>query len=366
MARLTITLCQPAALGAGVRKTGVQHTTEYITGTVLRGALAARWIARHGPPRQDNPRREEFIRLFEGDVVFGPLLPGTAVPMPMSCWVHKYDPGSDCLLWWDEALGSHPAHAPGSPPSDKADKVCPQCGEQLRRASGQLRTVRQGQLAAAVRTVEDTHVAIDDDGRAKDGMLFTRQRIDREQVFSGHLTGPGTDLDLITNGVSRLWLGGRRSTAGQATLSIDHAWHPPAPEQPDDRQLILRLATPGIFIDNYCRPQLQPSDAELTRLLEVPAAVTRCWMRWTQVNGWHAASGFPKPAERAAATGSTYVVTCAHPPSPQALARLAAQGIGLRRIEGYGALTHGPDAVLGPLLAQPNSPWQEVSACASP
>lgn len=336
---ITATLRQPVAAGTGVRKSGVQHTEHYLTGTVLRGALAARWIATHGTPVTGNPRRDEFVRLFEDAVTFGPLYPIGALPMPVSCRIHKYDAEPDCPLWFDDALRPD---VDGGP--------CPQCGGPLRRAAGEVSTIRDRQVRSAVATREDTHVHIADN-RAVTGDLFTRQRIQTGQTFTGHLHGTTADLDLITGGVRRLWLGGRRSSSGQATVTThDHPTGATAVERLDPCRLVLRLAQPGIFVDACARPVPEPTPHELTDVLGVEAQVTRRWMRWTTVTGWHAASGFAKPAERAAERGSTYLITCTQPPAEHALAQLAARGLGLRRIEGFGALTPGPDTILRPLL----------------
>ncbi|MBA2324542.1 MAG: hypothetical protein H0V92_11210 [Pseudonocardiales bacterium] len=344
MGLLTAMLRQPAALGTGVRKAGVQASFDYITGSVLRGAFAARWIAAHQPPLIDNPRRAEFERLFEGGVVFGPLLPPDAVPMPRSCWTHKYPPRADCPLWFDEAVGQVIA-----PPHR-----CPVCDQPLRRGAGELRTVRDGALVDPVATVEDTHVAIDQHDRAQTGDLFTRRRIAKAQVFQGWLSGPADDLEAVCALGPTVWLGGRRSTSGQAAVTHEPRRPTPGPERLGDSTVILRLASPGLFVDEFAAPSSEPSSPELEAVLGKGAAITRRWVRWTQVAGWHAAGGLPKPAEAAVAPGATYLVQCNQRPTDEMLAALGARGLGLRRIEGYGSLCAGPDTVLGPLAIEPS------------
>lgn len=256
--------------------------------------------------------------------------------MPRSCWTHKYPPAAGCPLWIDEALG----HTVGP------DHGCPVCAQPLRRGAGELRTLRNGRLADPVAIVEDTHVAIDEHDRARDKDLFTRRRIARAQTFSGWVSGADDDLDMVVGEGPTLWLGGRRSTSGRATVSHERGSAAPPPELLDDTTLVLRLAAPGLFVDEFAAPQPEPAAQELTAVLGSPARVVRRWVRWTQVAGWHAASGLPKPAEVAVAAGSTYLVTCDRRPSAEALAVLGARGLGLRRIEGYGALCPGPGAVL--------------------
>ncbi|MFB9733445.1 type III-B CRISPR module-associated Cmr3 family protein [Ornithinimicrobium kibberense] len=107
-----------------------------------------------------------------------------------------------------------------------------------------------------------------------------------------------------------------------------------------DRQAILRLASPGVFVDQFGRPAPVPDTAELEDLLQAEVRLTNPWSdpRWDVHGGWHAASGLPKPEERVVAAGTTYLVRTAQPLTDTALQTLAMQGLGLRRHEGYGAL----------------------------
>ncbi len=79
MSELTLTLAQPAQLGDRARKNFVLSTMEHVPGSVVRGAFAAAWLARHGASRPGTAQRKEFLDLFEGGVRFGALRsPGTS------------------------------------------------------------------------------------------------------------------------------------------------------------------------------------------------------------------------------------------------------------------------------------------------
>jgi hypothetical protein len=60
-------------------------------------------------------------------------------------------------------------------------------------------------------------------------------------------------------------------------------------------------------------------------------------------DGWHIASGLPKPAELAAAAGSAFLISAERVVADQALSDLGQCGIGLRRHEGFGDLAAAPD-----------------------
>ena len=143
-------------------------------------------------------------------------------------------------------------------------------------------------------------------------------------------------------------MGSRRSVRGAATLKL-HEDVAAEPVQTARGHVVLRLASPGIFVDAYGLPHHEPDTAELADLLGVDTVtVTNSWIRWTDVGGWHTASGLPKPTDRAVAAGCTYLLRCTpRLPTDQALRILATRGVGLRRREGYGALYSAPAPPLG-------------------
>ena len=316
---VTATLTQTTALGVAGRADYRQATYDHVPGSVLRGALAATWLRTPGAPGPDDTL---FHRVFEGDGAFGPLHSPESLPIPLSAWTHKAIPIDACsTTTWDEIDGTVPETCP----------VCPPTRGKLERS--------KGQPTGSPRIGARSRVELDDSGVAADGKLFRRAALDAGTVLTGWVTGPAADA--FTPGgetVASLRFGGERSIRGLAHIRIDEATPPPTPIV--DNQIVLRLAAPGVFVDKFGFPADKPSPNEIGAILGVKVGITSKpgWTRWTEVGGWHMASGLPKPRDRAVAAGSTYLVKCAQTPQPDRLAALAARGVGLRRREGYGAL----------------------------
>ncbi|MEW1734428.1 type III-B CRISPR module-associated Cmr3 family protein [Nocardia beijingensis] len=317
---VTATLDQLTSPGTGSRGGYRNHSHDHIPGSVLRGACAAAWIRRHGlPTGQDSA----FADIFEGEGTFGPLHAASTVRVPLSVRVHKYGPGPDCQqLWWDQARG------------DNATR-CPDCEQELIESKGET-------LKPPAR-VTRTHAALTPDGVAIDDKLFQTTALASGTQLSGWVTGSAVAA-LYHQGrpIPRLKLGGNRSTGGAAAITLDpHA--APEPLETCDDALILRMAAPAVFFDDRGFPADRPSPHQLRAALGCGADISAAWTRWTSVGGWHAASGLPKPVERAVAAGSTYLVHPHHTPDPDALDRLRTAGIGARRREGFGALYTTPE-----------------------
>ncbi|CAM04360.1 hypothetical protein SACE_5110 [Saccharopolyspora erythraea NRRL 2338] len=316
MARITVTLLEPMAAGKRLRADFLQDTYDHVPGTVVRGALAGRWINERGV---EVTTTEEFLDVFEGDGAFGPLHNENSLPAPLSVKVHKYAAKDDCpRLWWDRAA------------SDGEQEHC-KCGQALEDS--------KGESTGSVARQRRTRAALDEDGVVREGQLFTQNSLQRDTRFSGWLHGPAVRaLWIVDQPVDTVYLGGRLKHQGAAVVQVDTEVEPEPVEQRGNK-LILRLLGPGAFVDKHGFPSVKPDLDELTDVLQVEAqAVENCWTRWCEVEGWHAASGLPKPVERAVQPGSTYVIRLERAADEQARKRLMARGIGLRRREGFGAL----------------------------
>lgn len=328
--RVTAVLDQSAAIGVVAGADYRQDTHDHVPGAVLRGALAAHWL-RDGEPDA------AFLDAFEGDGGFGPLHSADSLPIPLSVSVHKTSPGPGCHRWWWDAVTE-----PTIP------ERCPDC---LRRL-----VPSTGQPVGRPATVARTRVELDRDGVAADGKLFRRAALAPGTRLQGWVTGPAVAaLTGAPTPVRRLRFGGERSIRGQATIAVTPD-APPALEC-HDRTVVLRLAGPGVFVNPLGHPSTEPNRDELATVLGCKVKKIRKWIRWTEIGGWHMASGLPKPRERAVVAGSTYAVELDVPPTPDALAALAVRGIGLRRREGCGALAvMPPQPVAGTPLAAAVAP----------
>ncbi|MFI6163953.1 RAMP superfamily CRISPR-associated protein [Micromonospora haikouensis] len=310
---VTVVARQRLALGVGSEIGYYTASHPYVPGSALRGALAAVWITEHGPPGRDNPKTGEFRTLFDGTIRYGNLLPAGSHRTPLSVFQCKYSPEPTCpQTVVDRAFetGDH----------------CPGCGQRLEQSRGNLDL--PGGLTRITRTSIDPAT-----GRAKDGELYANAALPAGTTLTGVIHGHHPWLAQPHT----LWLGGRRTVGGQADLTTtphqSAAPALPAPGQP----LVIRLASPAVFVDLAGRPRLAPEPT-----LDLAPGATLLPGTWTRAitwSGWHAASRLPKPAELCAAAGSTYRITG----TPDVLAALAARllrdGIGLRRSEGFGDVT---------------------------
>ncbi len=300
-------------------------TQDHLPGTVVRGAFAAAWIARNGEPAPGASGRAEFMRLFEGDVRYGALLPRGLEMIPLSVVSHKYEVGELC----GEAEYDRAA-------CDSVPAWCPDCGSPFEQARG-LRG-----SGPAVKTRRRTSVVIAPSGVASRGQIVSRDTLAAGQAFSGTVVAADPALLGLLADLGQVRVGGRRTTHGAADVRIAGGQDPPTAERGQDGRLIIRLRSPGIFTDDHGRPARDPNAAELAEVLGCQVRVERRWARWQTVGGWHLASGLPKPAEVAVAAGSTYLIEPSAPVSGDALAELGRRGLGLRLREGFGDLAPPP------------------------
>lgn len=357
MPEVTVVARQPLMLGARPTAGSPVVTHLHVPGSVLRGALAAAWIAEHGTPQSlEGELRQRFLDLFEGKVTYGPLFAEGSAVIPMSVLRCKYQPLGSCRQeMYDEAF-----------PEGGAARVCGQCEGPTEPGKGGVEYFGPpGRL-----TTETTRIAIDNaTGTADEGQLFTRQGLWHREAdgeprrFIGRI---GIPQDL--SGPARAWLstarplrlGGRRSTGGgvEYALSGEAAAGKTMPRTGTPGALLaLRLLSPAILVDDSGLP-LDPADhVALLRMLTEEVApvlgvdirrVVQVWARRERVGGWHAASNLPKPDDQAVSAGSVLLLEPASTPELDGLRRLEETGLGLRRAEGFGVLEAGTRAWQAP------------------
>lgn len=312
--RVTITAEQPLALGTGSEVSFFTDSHSFVPGSVLRGALAAAWIAQNGPPNRSNANVGQFRELFDGDLRYGPLFVEGGQREPLSVLHCKYPETGDCEATAIDLAFEHQA-------------VCPGCRKGLEPSKGELHLPEGQRMHRRVRTSIDPKT-----WRAKDGELYATAAIPVDTMLVGMIHGSHPWLvDRRT-----LRLGGRRSVGGAAEYWTEPA--PPVVPQADriTDSLVIRLVSPAILVDHGGRPRLDPDpDLDLGR----EATLGQSWSRPLRWEGWHAASRLPKPMEICAAAGSTYRLTGSHEDLVRLATRLLRDGIGLRRAEGFGVVT---------------------------
>ncbi|MBV9163566.1 MAG: hypothetical protein JO309_00660 [Pseudonocardiales bacterium] len=146
MIRVTVRAEQPLHLGSQLDAGWLTDTHRFVPGSVLRGALAALWLAEHRPPKPDTSDDVEFQRLFEGGVRFGPLYPSDDALRPLSVFGCKYADDDACRgFTYDAAVDG------------AARPTCPACGSPVEASKGHI---------DGVRVVEHTRVELDERERA--------------------------------------------------------------------------------------------------------------------------------------------------------------------------------------------------------
>ncbi|MGH9123140.1 MAG: hypothetical protein ACRDZ8_00195 [Acidimicrobiales bacterium] len=337
-------LVEAALLSSGGETRNRVTTLPFITGSALRGALAARWLRANGhlrpgrPPAPVTPdsRRREFLRVFESGLVRFPYLyPSGVGPAPLTRYVYKQDPARHVVDTAD------PRRISGN------DGGCARCGPDLQRASGSV------QIGHSIRT----RTAVAEAGQAAEGYLYAQEELDEGQAFQGVMTiGDDLGLDfgewLPIGETVEVHLGGDRSTGGQAAVSIKAARLRPvdlssrrtnwlAVGLPADT-VVLTARSPLIFTDRWLRPaeQFRSGDLEVALGIGGISLVRGTIGRPRLAGGWNPAAGVPKPADVALVEGSVALFTV--PAIDEALlGRLAAAetaGIGWRRAEGFGSV----------------------------
>jgi CRISPR-associated protein Csx10 len=335
--RVELVVEEPTTLGIESETAFRRDVYRHVPGIVLRGALAAMWIGQHGTP--DGAAREPFRELFEVGLRPGPLLPDHAYLRPLSVTRCKRPP--------DESHARASLH-------DQAfageRSTCPVtgCGGPVEPGRGEVEFPPGTDPLLTL-----THVPHGRDGVAVDGGLHARHYLKPGTRLTGRLSAPpSTFLDGFSAG-GDIWLGGRRTVGGRATLALTpELLAVPQAGLAAGARVALRLTSPGVFVDGAGRPSAHPIP-DLADALGVAAdriELLRRWWRPTTVRGWHAATGLPKPTDHAVAAGSTWLLRLPEAVTGDRLATLAADGLGLRRTEGFGQVVVARGPWLPPTL----------------
>ncbi|MFC8797289.1 type III-B CRISPR module-associated Cmr3 family protein [Promicromonospora sp. NPDC057138] len=275
-------------------------------------------------PDGANAHRGEFIALFENGVTYGPLMAEGSTITPVSVRQCKY---GACGTVVDAAFEVGGLAECG-------------CGMPLESSKGGV------SLPIGLRR-QRTQVHMNVDDTAADGDLFTRRTLSSSK--GGHIFRGSVRVDAVLPVSAAAWLqsvtalrvGGRRSTGGEVQVTLSDG----VPELLGPSQhVVLVFASPAILTDASGLPlDLTSPDAvrdaltdEIGDVFGVPITKVTTWTRDELVGGWHAASGLPKPMERALAVGSVLRIDLAEPTSGEAIGALRDRGLGLRRGEGFG------------------------------
>ncbi len=341
--RLTYVITPRSRVSAGkggqVRneRTAYQH----LPGTVVRGALGAAWWTHPSHAYSAASRQQDFETLFGSSLIVHDALPiidgvdaaNQVALLPLSLVRVKYasDQATKPVSGWHDLAASPLVRCPACDAPLPADSgwgrpldPCTQCGTVFEGSRGGW-SIPADWLTASTRTALVN-------GLAEDEKLFTRLAMPARIRYQGTIdvrgNPPSAAVDWLKESCE-LSVGGQLSTYGRVRWTVleQDAVAPPA-----GKRIVLRTLSPTILIDEWGAPSLDLRGA--LQSVAVKGRVVRCWQRTTQVSGWHKLAGVPKPVEWALETGSVAVL---EDWPAEALARVAG-GLGVRRLEGFGAV----------------------------
>ena len=401
--RLRLTLESPLAVSGSRDTANRSETRSAVPPTTLRGALAAR-------VRQNGADDATLMELFgETGCRTGALRPvasgttaGTVTPAPLTLRSCKFQPGfhadvdpkgrsmhgvEDLLF----AALRFALREDGSGLSSARACAYPGCTHVLKAMGGFVRHNPEAgtwhkQGAADTRT--QAHVGLDRRRRgAASGILYSREVISEKSGvkkqgetmlhptqmqadvivppdMSRALTNALAEGDTLrvgtarSRGLGRCTVASFSETAGpsqtveERIAAFNAAWADVCERSghsPDDGSLVaLTLDTTALFVDDFLRPNLAPSGADLLQAAqpeEDAAAAALAQLspvhqiaRSTSVQSWNGLARFPHPSAQGLEAGSVLVFRATEMTDAllDALSHVETHGIGLRRHFGFG------------------------------
>lgn len=360
---------------SGLRETGNhQESSSWLTGSSLRGALAAVW------PR-NNLGNEEFLDYFcRGKINFHglfPILPGSggkdfqnqdhfrSFRMPFSAFCCKYEPPSGRF--------GHPLVDQTA--VDELKKECSRCGAPLKQyRAAPFYYSDDNDSCRPLKPQQATNLYHGTDRnlhRAHDEALFSRTVIVDGEKFMGWLSGSPSELQSFQEKLKectgekrdggwyylRLRTGRGKKRRGYLDVTMeevneDNRAYFPKPKL-NGNKLVLVLQTPAILRDAWFRPlfRLQAKDVfgELAEQYDIQLDETRIFAGTTLVEGWSGIHCLPRPPEQALAAGSVFPFTAKNnipeeerETLEEYLWELQNYGIGERLNEGFGRFLVNP------------------------
>ena len=338
---------------------------EYIFGSAVLGAFAARYMKMFSLDPQTAYTDEEFRRIFlEDGVTFTAAMPyvngETYYPAPLSLEANK----TETRLV--DKSGGIPEENDKSDPirkklsgfisiqkesSEKGQEGCPEKRAVKRMRPNKTayihhsRPKNKGMAHSDGNQPEGTHVPTSQDGSGHHvepdkGHLYTYEALSKGQTFAGHVVGKKEDLELLmrlfadktdaNNDTLRI---GRSRTAqyGKVKISaeIDHVASQNILKLKKDDEFRLVVITPLILEDECGINTMDLTN--LMKLLDSELELIRSISTETVVAGYYGKWLLPKPQSRAIAEGSVIVFKYKGNG-----ATLADGFFGLRNGEGFG------------------------------
>jgi len=328
----------------------------FVPGSALRGALVARYSARHSPTdlAADPQARRWFL---DGTVCYLNAYPweedekARMLPTPKSWFTEKDRAGDDHSSLYDLAVKPGLAKQIDQPKPPKEADFCCLTGpeptydedEEIFLAPPRLdRTV----CYSPPRQV-NVHIALLETNRRSDkNKVFRYDALTAGEVLAGAIVAPDavdlTGLYDLLRAEPELLIGRAQSAGyGRVRLEVDpivSGWEEyPVTEPPESGQIMVTLLSDTLLRgrDGQINGDL---DGALADLLGLPSLTAeRRYQSLSLVGGFNRKWGLPLPQAWALSAGSVYVYE-AGAFNPEELRHKAALGVGERRAEGFGRL----------------------------
>ena len=356
--RLVVRLDEPLVIAERAAAGNQFDTRQVIPGSVIRGALASRAVRRNNLRAPET--YAEFVSLFlRGGISFPNLYLAhykdnilyPAVPAPLGLLTCEVDP-------FGQRREGHGLWTMGSPKTK--DRKCPKCEGRLEPVGGFM-VLKQG-VPHTVTPDEkvELHIHIDpESNRVSHGDLYGYTVLNAGQYFVGELLcadeSAWTRLQTLTGLQDQAFFSLRLGKARRRGYGRVRVWVERCDEQPVtwlqvplekrvpnlNKPVTLTLLTDALIVDRWGRQAAEFDPEWLGRELKLgPIQIEDASGRAKAVDGFHGQTGLPRWRDRVLRAGSMAVIKFPFPPQDwqDRMKRLEANGIGLRRNEGFGRI----------------------------
>ena len=365
-----IKVLSPTVLSIAGNSTIMTETRKYISGSVLRGLLASRYIEER-KLGESADRDEDFRQIFLGGARFvdcNPMCKGMrAVALPLSLRKEKEGTGGKEVPEIKDLLFAEPEEARGFKSFRGMAAVS---GKELHKAN--VKTVIHFHMS---RSGAEERLR----GSSQDGAVYNYEAIREGQDFAGFILGDEETLRKLTEGLAPegstfvAHMGVSRFTQ-YGTCRVDLGQMEEIEGLPDKQEgnIILRLDTPYIPTESYKGSARRNLEAVVDRLnagsQETPFKLGRVFAEHAEIDNFVGIWNMRRPRESALAAGSVFEVLHDGAWTEKelvSLQELMYGGCGRRREEGFGQLRVWPEETLVLARAGKNEEKTEVK-CAVP
>ncbi|MBO0348512.1 RAMP superfamily protein [Phormidium pseudopriestleyi FRX01] len=327
----------------------------YLPGSMIRGALIGRYLQRHRLQNTDILTDETVRRLFfDGSTRYlnGYLYSHNqqrTLPLPKS-WIKEKKAAlkeSELMQVYDLSVDEHELEAPkpvGEYFWEKDSSGSVILYTVNRRINiHNLRDRRKGRSAPDKLNPTTNKVL-----ETRDRAIFRYDALDAGQSFQAVILCTDIDVDLLQNLLDPpdIWIGGSQS-AGYghnkiSNISIIDKWNetnvPVENRQEDATSLSITLLSDLIIRDK--RGQYVPIAPTqlLCEFLGVSLTLKSSYVSFTTIGGFNRKWGLPLPQIPAIEAGSVFVYNYVDDLTTEQILTLKAEGIGERRVEGFGRI----------------------------